>query len=326
MSGQPWLKFYTADWQSDHGLRSCSIAARGLWIELLCIMHKAEPVGHLLVNGRAPNTSLLARLCATPERQVKTFLDELRGHGVFDDVDGVIVSRRMVRDAEKAIRDKANGRKGGNPKVKAGDNGGVNPKDNGGDKAQKPEARSQKDTGEADASPVVGEAAGGAGDAPPDDPPDGLVDPADVHRAFDAWNVTAVRVGLAKAKDLTGKRRKLIAARLRDGGGLDGWRSALGAIERSPLCRGEKTDWKASLDWMLSPTMFQKLVEGTYDPSDKAPRNGKSKSFDERLGEAFADLRRKGNRIDDIDAAFDALRPRPFDDDTAGPIIEHEWE
>ena len=51
----------------------------------------------------------------------------------------VIYSRRMKRDRDKAEKDKANGKSGGNPSLKAG----VNPPDNGGDNAQNPEPRTQ---------------------------------------------------------------------------------------------------------------------------------------------------------------------------------------
>jgi len=49
--GNPWMKFYPADWRSDPMLRLCSLAARGLWAEMICLMHEAEPYGSLLVNG-----------------------------------------------------------------------------------------------------------------------------------------------------------------------------------------------------------------------------------------------------------------------------------
>ena len=59
---QPWLKFYTADWRADPGLRMCSIGARGIWIDMLSIMHEADPYGHLLVAGMPPNPADLAQL------------------------------------------------------------------------------------------------------------------------------------------------------------------------------------------------------------------------------------------------------------------------
>jgi hypothetical protein len=142
VAGNPWMKFYPSDWRADAMLRLCSIGARGLWAEMMCIMHDAEPYGSLLVNGKRIDKKQLAGLAAVSEKDCVALLIELEGNGVFSrDHDGTIYSRRMRRDYQKAIKDKANGKNGGNPRLK----GGVNPPDNGGDKAQKPEATSQID-------------------------------------------------------------------------------------------------------------------------------------------------------------------------------------
>jgi hypothetical protein len=141
------MKFYPSDWRADPALRTCSIAARGLWIEMLCIMHEAEPYGSLLIKGKRIDKKQLASLCGILEKECVVLMLELEGFGVFErDLDGTIYSRRMRRDHAKAIRDKENGKGGGNPNVKGKDKGWVNPQDNREDKAQKPEtiARSQK--------------------------------------------------------------------------------------------------------------------------------------------------------------------------------------
>lgn len=143
---RPWMKFYPADWQADPALRSCSLAARGLWIEMLCIMQKAEPVGRLTINGNPPSTASLAVLTGSSVGVVVKGLRELETAGVFSREGDVIFSRRMVRDEERTERDKANGSKGGNPRLKAGVNPPDKPTVNGGDKAQSPEARSQKES------------------------------------------------------------------------------------------------------------------------------------------------------------------------------------
>jgi hypothetical protein len=107
-------------------------------VDLIGLMHDAEPYGHLLVNGKAPTTKQLAAILGDSEKELKNLLVELESAGVFSKTEaGVITSRRMVRDEEKAREDANNGRRGGNPWVK----GGVNPSDNGGDKAQTPDAR-----------------------------------------------------------------------------------------------------------------------------------------------------------------------------------------
>ncbi len=132
----PWMKFYPSDWRADPALRMCSLAARGLWAEMMCIMHEAEPYGHLLINGLPLNEKQLASLSGGGLRETVNALAELDCCGVLSRTEaGVIFSRRMKRDKEKAERDKANGKRGGNPSVKPG----VNPEV----KAQIPEARVQ---------------------------------------------------------------------------------------------------------------------------------------------------------------------------------------
>jgi hypothetical protein len=119
----------------------CSLAARGLWIEMLGYMHEAEPYGHLLVAGMAPTIEELSSLVGSAVPLTRKAFGELESRNVFSRTDkGVIYSRKMVRDKAKAEQDRANGKRGGNPKIIEPDNGGVNPQD----KAQRPEARDQK--------------------------------------------------------------------------------------------------------------------------------------------------------------------------------------
>ena len=126
-----WLKFYPADWRADLGLRQCSLAARGLWMDMLAIMHAAEPCGSLLVNGKPITAKQLAALSVASAADVARALDELREAGVFSiDDDGTIYSRRMRRDVAKAAEDREHGRKGGNPSLIVRDAEGVNPPHN----------------------------------------------------------------------------------------------------------------------------------------------------------------------------------------------------
>lgn len=102
-AGNPWMKFYPSDWRADPALRSCTIAARGLWVEMLCIMHDAVPYGSLLIAGARIDKKRLAALAGVPERECTLLLLELEGFGVFSrEDDGTIYSRRMRRDAAKS--------------------------------------------------------------------------------------------------------------------------------------------------------------------------------------------------------------------------------
>lgn len=97
---QPWFKFYTRDWMSDEALNSCSLAAQGAWMRMLCLMHRAEPYGHLTINGKRPADEKLAPALGVPVELLRGLLVELREAGVSSVSNGgVIYSRRMVREA-----------------------------------------------------------------------------------------------------------------------------------------------------------------------------------------------------------------------------------
>lgn len=113
-ASDPWMKFYPQDWRADEKLRMCSLAARGLWIEMLALMHRSERYGHLLVSGRVPTDAQLAVLVGASPEQVAMLLDELACADVFSRAaSGAIYSRRMTRDKRKSEKARKNGKKGG---------------------------------------------------------------------------------------------------------------------------------------------------------------------------------------------------------------------
>lgn len=131
----PWLRFYPADWLKDPALSAASLAAQGAWMRLLCHMHEATPRGYLCdSNGQPFSDKQLARLVGCAPQTVRKLVKELIDLGVVsvskDDhqTQGILYSRRMVRDDLKLQQDRENGKKGGNPNV----TNGVNPPVKGG--------------------------------------------------------------------------------------------------------------------------------------------------------------------------------------------------
>lgn len=121
---QPWLKFYPQDWRSDAELRQCSLAARGLWIEILAILHVARPYGHLVSPTGTPYTPReLARAVGATLGEVTRLTAELLKWGVASRTDdGTIYCRRMVReqrdrdaDAERKRRERSDGQEPDRP-------------------------------------------------------------------------------------------------------------------------------------------------------------------------------------------------------------------
>jgi hypothetical protein len=140
----PWLKFFPSDWLGDELLRMCSLAAHGLLAALMCVMHKAVPYGHVLVNGRVPTDTELARLVgARGVGELRRLRSELLKHGVLSVTEeGILYSRRMVRTASRSSVGRANGLRGGNPRLRPLRGPDARPL-RGGDNTQKPEAGGQ---------------------------------------------------------------------------------------------------------------------------------------------------------------------------------------
>jgi hypothetical protein len=163
-NGHHWSKFCWQDWQKDVALRSCSLGARGFWLECLAAMHGGDPVGHLTFNGKPATLKQMAVNANCRVADAKRFHDELEEAGVFSrSENGTIFCRRMVRDAQEAEIARENGKKGGNPSLR-GVNPPLNGSDNGEVKAKNLEVESEKESKSPRRSPPSGDATPPSGD------------------------------------------------------------------------------------------------------------------------------------------------------------------
>ena len=114
----PYINFFVRDWLGERSLRLCSYAARGLWIDMICLMADSDKYGYLQHNGAALTIDEIEALTIGVKGTVKPLMDELEKHGVLTrDSDGSVFCRRMVKDHQNRIKSQKNGRKGGNPKL-----------------------------------------------------------------------------------------------------------------------------------------------------------------------------------------------------------------
>ena len=115
---RPSFQFYPSDWLRDTALRTCSISARGLWMDMICYMHEGNPYGYLKVKDKVILPANLGAMVGLTLQETEGYLKELFDAGVYEiDENGAIFSKRMVKD-EKTRQARANGGKlGGNPKL-----------------------------------------------------------------------------------------------------------------------------------------------------------------------------------------------------------------
>lgn len=90
---------------------------------------------------------------------------------------------------------------------------------------------------------------------------------ADVSVAVDDWNAAAGRLGWPPIKAISDARLKSLAARLKDAGGIEGWRIALGKAEASDFLNARASPhWTGfCFDWAVKAANFAKIMEGNYD-------------------------------------------------------------
>ena len=127
MPKQPAFQFYPGDWMKDPMLRRCSIAARGLWIDLLCLMHEMPTRGALRDEDGAA-WSIPDAACAVTggsEELVQELIDKkvLR----VAERSRVLFSARMIRERSINNKKRWNGYHGGEAKANAKQNRGKPP-------------------------------------------------------------------------------------------------------------------------------------------------------------------------------------------------------
>lgn len=118
---QPYLPLYIQDFLTDEKLLECSANAHGVYIRLMCFMHKSEQYGTILLkqkdkqsDNQIENFCLkIAKKMPWPERVVMDALTELIDEKVLQ-IDGdLLFQKRMVRDCKLSEIRAAAGKKGG---------------------------------------------------------------------------------------------------------------------------------------------------------------------------------------------------------------------
>jgi hypothetical protein len=132
MSKPPAFWFFTGDWMKDPALRACSPAARGVWMDMLCMMHESPHRGFLETSqGHPYSDEQIARMTGCDMALLSQIVTELFTTGVASKTDsGTIFNRRMKRDEmTRALARERQRRHRNQYETKADGNGSVTPQD-----------------------------------------------------------------------------------------------------------------------------------------------------------------------------------------------------
>jgi hypothetical protein len=130
MAKLPAIQFYPGDWLQDN-VSSCSLAAQGLWLRMMMMMHRNEEYGYLSISGKPMPISMIVKGTGCEnENQYSDLLSELFLAGVPEKTsEGLVFSRRLVRDHKarknNALRVKKHRKSPGVTPLKQKSNGDV---------------------------------------------------------------------------------------------------------------------------------------------------------------------------------------------------------
>lgn len=121
---QPYIPLYVQDYLTDEKLNSCSAASQGVYIKIMCILHKQEDYGTILLKqkdkiclNKISNFALkFAKLLPFDFKIIEEALNELIDEGVLIIEDDKIYQKRMVKDFQISLK-----------RINAAKNGGGNP-------------------------------------------------------------------------------------------------------------------------------------------------------------------------------------------------------
>ncbi|MGD0052591.1 MAG: hypothetical protein ABSD03_12380 [Vulcanimicrobiaceae bacterium] len=249
---QPYLALYTRDWRSDPRLRASSLAARGLWADLLSLMHEATPYGYLVVADRRcglRDAAFIAAQVVAPKAAVVRALKELVAKNVCSvDDDGTIFSRRMVRDEKKRSTYAANGRAGAratSERYFAAANAAANGHGNPEQEQPRPNAgaRSRPSQARPESSPTANSGRSRIRPAPPDVAPVAFDDPADEALVAEFLVLVAAHGDGKIAESRVQRIRRVLHDALTEYG-RDAWRHAGDiTIEANPNGKRPENYW-----------------------------------------------------------------------------------
>jgi len=115
----PSFQFYPGDWRKDPNLSRATHEEKGVWMDMLCLMHECEERGVLATAGIAWTDEDISFAVGGDLTRTLSCVKELVRKGIAKrNSVGAIYSARMVLDEHKRKACSEAGKRGGNPTLK----------------------------------------------------------------------------------------------------------------------------------------------------------------------------------------------------------------
>lgn len=116
----PYLPLYIQDFLTDEQLMECSASATGVYIRIMCVLHKCSPYGKLLLRQKDQQTgrqvldfaNKLAKFLPFDKDVILAGITELLDEGCLKIEGNFLFQKRMVNDGELSLKRSESGRLG----------------------------------------------------------------------------------------------------------------------------------------------------------------------------------------------------------------------
>jgi hypothetical protein len=282
LRNQPYIPLYAQDFSTDEKLMECSASATGIFIRIMCVMHKSETYGTILIKQKDKQSTdqilnfahKIARFLPYNLQEIISGLKELLNENVLSIEGDLLIQKRMMNDGilsdKRSLAGSKGGKKTGNKlknfaKAKTQANTEYEY-----EYENEVEIKNKNEVEIKKSSEI------------------------DFEKILEIFS--SVCVDLPQPKKITPARKTAIKNRVRENS-IEDLGRVFTLVHESDFLSGRKTDFKASLDWILNPTNFLKILEGNYKNLEK---NGTEKSNIQIFTEAVQSDAAKFNYFDPI--------------------------
>lgn len=253
---QPYIPLYVQDYMTDEKLNMCSASTQGVYIKIMCVFHKSEQYGGILLKQKdKQNENIclnfackLARVLPFDTTLIYDSLNELLDEQVLH-IDGdFLYQKRMVTDNELSIKRSFAGKNGGKKtqeKIANFDSHFALAK-------SKANSENENENESDNEDNIVLEKK----------EKEIIVPFAQIIEAYNS-----ICISLPKCSKLTEERKKKIKQRWNE---MERDMSKITELftktEQSDFCTGKVKEWTANFDWLFENSKnWVKVVEGNYD-------------------------------------------------------------
>jgi hypothetical protein len=121
LRNQPYLPLYVQDYLTDEKLNNCSPSAQGIYIKIMCLFHKCDPYGGILLEQKDKQTDniclnfakKIAKQLPFDSSDIYAAMQELLDEKVLRINDNFLYQKRMVKDSDISTKRSGVGSKGG---------------------------------------------------------------------------------------------------------------------------------------------------------------------------------------------------------------------